>query len=109
MLPEMARDLQLYGFKTKDEVYEWLYRQSFMTVREYRTHQRPDVTTNAWKGIEPTSGKLWKELDEDYMVPAVGDPFENCIIVTGGGEEVALWTDGRGANANPAYSIDNWR
>ncbi|UCD08975.1 MAG: hypothetical protein JSU79_11590 [Dehalococcoidales bacterium] len=109
MLPEMARDLQLYGFKSKDEVYEWLYKQSFMTVREYRTHQRPDVTTNAWKGIEPTSGKPWKELDEDYMVPAVSAPFENCIIVTGGGEEMALWTDGRGANSNTAYSIDFWR
>ncbi len=109
MLPEMARDLQLCGFKTKDEVYEWLYKQSFMTVKEYRTHQRPDVTTNAWKGIEPTSGKPWKELPEDYMVPAVSNPFENCIIVTGGGEEQALWTDGRQPGSDPAYSIDNWR
>jgi len=109
MLPEMARDLRLYGFKTKDAVYEWLYKRSFMPVREYRTHQRPDVTTNAWKGIEATSGKPWKELDEDYMVPAVADPFENCIIVTGGGEEVGLWTDGRSARSDPAYSIDAWR
>ncbi|MBN2239460.1 MAG: hypothetical protein JW712_06785 [Dehalococcoidales bacterium] len=109
MLPEMARDLQLCGFKTKEAVYEWLYKKSFMTVREYRTHQRPDVTTNAWKGIEPTSGKHWKELDEDYMVPAMSSPFENCIIVSGGGEEQALWCDGRGAGGNPAYSIDVWR
>jgi len=109
MLPEMARDLQQSGFKTKQEVYEWLYRKSFMTVKQYRTHQRPDVTTNAWKGIEPTSGKPWKELPEDYMVPAVADPFENCIIVTGGGEEQALWTDGRSAGSDPAFSIDAWR
>lgn len=80
-----------------------------MTVREYRTHQRPDVTTNAWKGIEATSGKPWKELDEDYMVPAVPDPFDNCIIVTGGGEEMALWTDGRGRTSDPAFGIDVWR
>ncbi|MFC2070440.1 hypothetical protein ACFLTB_04635 [Chloroflexota bacterium] len=109
MLPEMARDLQLFGFKTKDEVYEWLYKKSFMTVKEYRTHQRPDVTTNAWKGIEPTSGKPWKELNEDYMVPTVANPFDNCIIVTGGGEEQSLWTDGRQASSDPAYSIDSWR
>jgi hypothetical protein len=109
MLPEMARDLQLYGFKTKDEVYDWLYKKSFMTVKEYRTHQRPDVTTNAWKGIEPTSGKPWKELPDDYMVPAVAHPFENCIIVTGGGEEVSLWTDGRSAMSDPVYNIDTWR
>ncbi|MFC2038263.1 hypothetical protein ACFLUG_00620 [Chloroflexota bacterium] len=109
LLPEMARDLQLYGFKTKDDLYEWLYKKSFMTVREYRTHQRPDVTTNAWKGIEATSGKPWKEIDEDYMVPAVSDPFDNCVIVTGGGEEMALWTGGRGRNSDPAFSIDVWR
>ena len=67
------------------------------------------LSTNAWKGIELTSGKPWKELDEDYMVPAVENPFENCIIVTGGGEEVGLWTDGRSARSDPAYSIDAWR
>jgi hypothetical protein len=107
LLPEMARDLQLYGFKTKDDVYEWLYKKSFMPLKEYRTHQSPDVWTNAWKAIEPTSGKPWKELPEDYMVPAVADPFMNCIIVTGGGEEMALWTGGRGRES--AVGIDAWR
>jgi len=107
MLPEMARDLQLYGFKSKDEVYEWLYEKSFMTLKEYRTHQSPDVWTNGWKAVEPRSGKHWLELNEDYMVPAVADPYQNCIIVTGGGEEMALWTGGRGRES--AYSIDVWR
>lgn len=107
LLPEIARDLQLYGFKSKDDVYEWLYKQSFMTLREYRTHQAPDVWTNGWKSIEATSGKPWKELDEDYMVPACPDPFSNCIIVTGGGEEMALWSGGRGRDTG--YSIDNWK
>ncbi len=107
LLPEIARDLQLYGFKSKDAVYEWLYKKSFMTLKEYRTHQSPDVWTNGWKAVEPRSGKPWKELPDDYMVPAVNDPFQNCIIVTGGGEEMALWTGGRGRES--AYNIDVWR
>jgi hypothetical protein len=107
LLPEIARDMQAHGFKTKDDVYEWLYKKSFMTMKEYRTHQSPDVWTNGWKSIEPTSGKPWLELDEDYMVPAVADPFMNCIIVTGGGEEMALWTGGRGRES--AVGIDAWR
>ena len=107
LLPEMARDLHDYGFKTKDDVYEWLYKKSFMTMKEYRTHQSPDVWTNGWRSIEPTSGKPWLELPEDYMVPAVADPFMNCIIVTGGGEEMALWTGGRGRES--AIGIDAWR
>jgi hypothetical protein len=107
LLPEMARDLQQYGFKTKDAVYEWLYKKSFMTIREYRTHQAPDVWTNGWKAIEPTSGKPWLELPEDYMVPVVANPYDNCIIVTGGGEEMALWTGNR--TRESAYGIDAWR
>jgi hypothetical protein len=107
MLPEMAQHLRDYGFKTKDEVYEWLYKKSFMTVGEYRTHSWPDVWTNAWNGIEKTSGKRWKELPDDYMVPAMTDPFQCCIIVTGGGEEQSLWGGGR--NSGNAYGIDVWR
>jgi hypothetical protein len=107
MLPEMARDLQQYGFKSKDAVYEWLYEKSFMTLKEYRTHQAPDVWTNGWKALEPRSGKPWLELPEDYMVPVVSDPYDNCIIVTGGGEEMALWTGNR--TRESAYGIDVWR
>jgi hypothetical protein len=107
LIPEMARDLQLYGFKSKDAVYEWLYKKSFMMLKEYRTHQAPDVWTNGWKAIEPRSGKPWLELPDDYMVPVVSDPYDNCIIVTGGGEEMALWTGNR--TRESAYSIDAWR
>jgi hypothetical protein len=109
MLPEMAMQLYQAGFKTKSDVYEWIYQQSYITVGEYRTHSWPDVRTNAWLGVERTSGKHWKELPEDYKIPAINDPFESCIIVTGGGEEVALFSGGRMPNMDPAYGIDAWR
>ena len=109
MLPQMARHLYDYGFKSKDEVYEWIYKQSFRTMKEYRTHSWPDVQTNAWLGIERSSGKPWKELPDDYLVPFVNDPYENCIIVTGGGEEYPQWLGARRPGGNPAYSIDAWR
>ncbi len=109
MLPQMAQHLYEYGFKSKDEVYEWIYKASFMPMKEYRTHSWPDVQTNAWLGIEKTSGKPWKELDDDYMVPAVNEPRSSCIIVTGGGEEYPQWLGGRGPGGEGAYSIDAWR
>jgi hypothetical protein len=110
MLPEMAQHLYEYGFKSKDEVYEWIYKQSFTTMKEYRTHSWPDMRTNAWMGIERTSGKPWKELPDDYMVPFINNPYENCIIVTGAGEEMALYGGGRGGvSSDNAYSIDVWR
>jgi hypothetical protein len=109
MLPEMARHLYGCGFKSKDEIYEWIYKKSFMTVGEYRTHSWPDMRTNAWLGIEKSSGKHWKELSDDYMVPAMNDPWDNAIIVTGGGEESSVWFSGRTSGANLAYGIDAWR
>ncbi len=109
MLPQMARHLYDYGFKSKDEVYEWIQKASYVTMKEYRTHSWPDVQTQSWLGIEPKSGKPYKELPDDYMVPMVKDPYENCIIVTGSGEEYPQWIGARRPNAQPAYSIDIWR
>ena len=106
MLPELANHLYEYGFKSKEAVYEYIYKRSFMPLKEYRLHSVPDVWTNAWRGIEPTSGKHWLELPEDYMVPACPSPWANNIIVLGAGEEQLHWM--RGAMRD-AYSIDAWR
>jgi hypothetical protein len=105
----MAQHLWEAGFKTKDAFYEWMYKKSFMTKAQYYTHSWPDVNTNAWNAVEKTSGKRWKELPDDYLVPAMTDPYACMIVVTGGGEEVSLWTTGRGGGFDQAYSIDAWR
>jgi hypothetical protein len=108
MVAEMAHHLYQCGFKSKDEVYEWLYRKSFEPVEKFKLRSGPDVETNGWMGIEKTSGKHWKELPDDYMVPIMDDPFENCIIVAGGDEETCQPMGGRGMGSS-AYSIDAWR
>lgn len=108
MLPQMAMHLYQAGFKSKDAVYEWIYKQSFRPLGEYRTHSWVDVNTASWTGIEPTSGKPWKELPDDYLVPFVRDPYESCIIVTGGGEEYPQWVGARRPNIKPVC-IDDWR
>jgi hypothetical protein len=105
----MAQQLYDYGFKSKEQVYEFIYKKSFMTVGEYRLHSWPDMRTNAWLGIEKTSGKHWKELSDDYMIPAMNDPWENLVIVTGNGEEQMMMGGGRSGGAEGAYSIDVWR
>jgi hypothetical protein len=111
MIPEMARHLYDYGFKSKDAVYEWLWKKSFMTLENYRKLSWVDFTTNGWMGKEPISGKQWKELPDDYMVPAAGPNSSGfCIIVGGGDEEVSQQiSGGRRPNDNNIYSIDAWR
>jgi hypothetical protein len=108
MVPEMARHLYDFGFKTKDEVYDWLYEQSFVTVKNYKARSWPDyMGTNGWTGIEKTSGKPWKELPDDYKIPLTGAaPSDNCIIIAGGQEEASVQLAG---GHGLAFSIDAWR
>jgi len=106
MVPTMAMDLYKLGFKSKDEVYEYIYKKSFEPVKRYRMRGAPDFATNGWRGIEKTSGKPWLELDPDYMVPVWPEPRSNCIIIAHG-EETVL--DRMGGGHGPGYSIDAWR
>jgi len=106
LMPQMAKHLFELGFKSKDDVYEWLWKKSFEPLGKFRLRAGPDLSTNGWMGIESTSGKHWKELSDDYMVPAGGnDPQGNCIIIGGGEDETLMVLNGRGT----AYSIDAWR
>ncbi len=107
MVPEMAQHLVDIGFKSKDDVCEWIWKKSFEPVKEYRMRGAPDFATNGWTSIERTSGKPWKELDPDYMVPAGGNfPRANLVLVCGGEEETChRFAGGHG----PVFSIDAWR
>jgi hypothetical protein len=109
MVPEMAQHLVDIGFKSKDAVYEWIWKKSFEPVSRYRMRGAPDFATNGWTSIEPTSGKVWKELDGDYLVPAGGQtPRGNMILVAGShGDEEMLHSFAGGHGVG--FSIDNWR
>jgi len=108
MIPQLAQNLVDLGFKSKEDVYDWLFEKSKIPLKDYRNRSWPDMLTNGWLGIERTSGKHWKELDDDYMVPLVNDKYDNCIIVGGGEEEVCTQFAGR-RGLNSAFSIDVWR
>ncbi|MBI2851126.1 MAG: hypothetical protein HYX80_08835 [Chloroflexi bacterium] len=111
MIPQMAQDLYNCGFTSKEAVYEWLYKKSFLTVKEYRDRGGGDLSTNGWMGIERTSGKHWKELSDDYMVPLMNDPAANNIIICGGTTEFVVLFNGRQGGLAPynVFSIDAWR
>ncbi|MFC1920309.1 hypothetical protein ACFLYQ_01140 [Chloroflexota bacterium] len=108
MPQQVAQDLHDYGFKSKEAIYEWVWKQSFEPVSKFRMRGAQDYVTNGWLGIEKTSGKPWKELDDDHMVPAGGDdPFRNYNILLMNMEETAVARFGGGHGQ--AFSIDAWR
>ncbi len=105
--PSIAVDLVNLGFKSKREVYEYIWKKSLQPLKDYRMRGAADFWTNGWTGIEPTSGKPWKELPDDYMVPAGGfSPDGYCILVCDGQETtVDRFSGGHGR----AFSIDAWK
>jgi hypothetical protein len=107
MAPEMAEHLQQLGFKSKDDVYKYLFDKSKVPLSEYRNRSWPDESTNGWLGIEHTSGKPWKELSDDYMVPMMTTPTNNCIVIGGGQEEVCLEIGGGRYIPDP-HEVDRW-
>ena len=109
VLPQqIAQDLCDYGFKSKESIYEWVWKQSFEPVGKYRMRGMGDFTTNGWLAIERTSGKPWRDLPDDYMVPVAGnDPMRSFNIVVINMEETAPARYGGGKGA--AFSIDAWR
>ena len=108
MPPQIAQDLCDYGFKSKESIYEWIWKKSFEPVAKFRMRGSQDFITNGWLATEKTSGKPWKELPDDYMVPAGGDdPFDSYNIVVINMEETAPARFGGGRGQ--AFSIDAWR
>jgi len=107
MVPEMAQHLYELGYNSNGEVCEYMWKKSFEPLGEYRKRSWPDFFRNGWLGIEPISGKPWKELPDDYMVSAGGDdPSVMCITVGGGQEEACIQLAGARGNA---FSVDVWR
>jgi hypothetical protein len=106
MIPEMAMDLYKYGFTTKQAVYDWLWKQSFIPMKQYRQYGWYDFTTSGGISKEASSGKAYKDLPDDYMLPALGTTAaSNKIIVAGGQEEICLEMGG----GRSVYPIDPWR
>jgi hypothetical protein len=108
MPQQIAQDLCDYGFKSKESIYDWIWKKSFEPVAKFKMRGSQDFITNGWLAIEKTSGKQWRELPDDYMVPAGGDdPFDSYNIVVINMEETApaRFSGGRGQ----AFSIDAWR
>ena len=109
---EIAQHLYELGFKSKAEVYEYIWKKGLEPLSEYRKRSWVDLMTNGWTGIDRQSGRPWKELPDEYMISVAGDkPEENCIIVCGADEEVCMQITGGppSYSSSGLYSIDAWK
>jgi len=110
VVPNVAISLYDYGFKKKADVYNWVASTYFVTKGELYNNGWWEHSTNGGLTIEPTSGKPWGTLPNDYKVPVFGTPMQNCIIVANGfADEAVLVYASRWGNRPSASPIDPWR
>jgi hypothetical protein len=107
MCQNMADSLKAYGFKTKAEVYSWLWNNNKLSIGDWEKYGDYDFVTAAGENREPTSGIKYKDLADDYMMPFFGSTANaNCILVAiHPGDELCWQFGGRPA----IYPIDPWK
>ncbi len=114
MVPEMAQDLKDYGFTSKQAVYNWFWENARLPMGEFKKYGWYDFQTSGGTKLEPTSGKPYKDLPDDYMTPALVSmtnpkPNDTVVLIAGGAEEVCVHVMGSTSPRSTIYPIDPWR
>jgi hypothetical protein len=107
MHPNMAMSLYEYGFKAKQDVYNWIEKAGVMPLSFFRAVGWYDYSTNAGANIESVTGKAYKDLPDDYPVAMLGSASGQCLIVSihPGDEQCLTFTSGRGR----VQYIERWK
>jgi hypothetical protein len=108
MHPNMAQSLKDAGFASKIAVLEWWWKASFIPVKLYRDNGHYDFNTTGGEKIEAPSGKKYKDLPDDYMIPSSGGTADsNRLLVSfGPGDEACIVVTN---TDNAVYPIDVWK
>ncbi len=104
--PIIAKDLKSRGYETKEQLIEWLYKNTNQSVKDYKNR---DFAIGfdyprALKGQEPYA--TWYKMPDDAMIPRW--PHVNDInIVVAGGQTNAFFQAGT-LSYTVSASIDKW-
>jgi hypothetical protein len=105
--PLVAKSLKAQGYDTKDKVSQWLYRNTQITVADYRASTFVDEfdAPRAKKGIEPYAS--WFKLPATARIPRFAGADDIVIVVTGG-ETHPVFQAGNLKYVN-SVAVDPWR
>jgi hypothetical protein len=104
--PLVAKAVQQQGFRTKQELSQWLTENVTMPAGEYWKHG-PGLgfaLSLARDGVQPFAS--WAKLPKEELIAPYHDENINLVVV--GGENTPLWLTTDFAHTR-SVSIDEWR
>jgi rubredoxin len=106
----VAQTLKDAGFNSKLEVLEFIWKNSFIPMKNFRNYGWYDFMTSGGANREVTSGKPYRDLPDDYMTPVAGDAPGNSVIIVGFDPGDETWVTMRTTGSVGAVTpVDPWK
>ncbi len=105
--PLVAKSLKEQGYDTKEQLIDWIYQNTVLTVGEYKnasfvlTFDLP----RAQKGVEPYAS--WFKLPNNAVIPRFVRPQDVNIVITGGQTQSRFQAGN--LRHTTSLSVDRWR
>ena len=104
--PLVAKRLKEQGYDTKQQLIDWLYKNTTQTVKDYKNRNYAYLFDypRALQGVEPYAS--WYKMPDDAVIPHFPRPESFNIVVTGG--QTNAYPQAGNLSYGVSVSIDKW-
>ncbi|HEV3480740.1 MAG TPA: UGSC family (seleno)protein [Candidatus Acidoferrales bacterium] len=104
--PLVARRLKEQGYDTKEQLIQWLYKNTTQTVKDYKSRNYAYLFDypRALQGVEPYA--TWYKLPDDTVIPHFPRASDFNIVVAGG--QTNAYPQAGNLSYGVSVSIDKW-
>jgi len=104
--PLVAKRLKEQGYDTKEQLFQWFYKNTTQTVKDYKSRNFAYLFDypRALQGVEPYAS--WYKMPDDAVIPHFPRPESFNIVVTGG--QTNAYPQAANMSYGVSISIDKW-
>jgi hypothetical protein len=104
--PLVAKRLKEQGYDTKEQLIQWLYKNTTQTVKDYKSRNYAYLFDypRALQGVEPYA--TWYKLPDDTVIPHFPRASDFNIVVAGG--QTNAYPQAGNLSYGVSVSIDKW-
>ena len=104
--PLVAKRLKEQGYDTKEQLIDWLYKNTTQTVKDYKSRNYAYLFDypRALQGVEPYA--TWYKLPDDTVIPHFPRASDFNIVVAGG--QTNAYPQAGNLSYGVSVSIDKW-